>query len=83
MMRMCRPCPMLNSQGVCDALLRRPEHIRRCPHRRMRLAIPEPSAKRNAEVRLTVQYMRELKLPAAFQRELENQLVREERLPDG
>lgn len=38
-MNMCRACPMLNSQGVCGTVLRRPEHIRRCPHDKLRHAI--------------------------------------------
>lgn len=29
---------MLNSQGVCDTALRRPERIRRCPHTKLRRA---------------------------------------------
>ncbi len=38
-MNVCRACPMLNSQGVCDTALRRPEYIRRCPHDKLRHAI--------------------------------------------
>lgn len=30
---------MLNSQGVCGTVLRRPEYIRRCPHDKLRHAI--------------------------------------------
>ena len=35
-MEMCRGCPMLNSMGVCDTALRRPQYIKRCPHDKQR-----------------------------------------------
>lgn len=42
----CKLCPMLNSAGVCDAALRRPERIRICPHRRILLALIRRGMKR-------------------------------------
>lgn len=74
---------MLNSQGVCDTALRRPERIRRCPHRRMRLAIPCPAEKQRAEARLTAQYIQDAHLPAWLSRALEKQLSQQGGPPDG
>ena len=82
-MNMCRSCPMLNSQGVCDTALRRPERIRRCPHQRMRLAIPCPPAKQGAQARLLAAYMQEAHLPDKLRRELEARLTQKGRPPDG
>lgn len=30
-------CVMLNKFGVCESYMRRPEHIKDCPHRKMSL----------------------------------------------
>lgn len=45
-MNVCRACPMLNSQGVCGTVLRRPEHIRRCPHDKLRRAVYKAQRKK-------------------------------------
>lgn len=82
-MNACRSCPMLNRMGVCDTALRRPEHIRRCPHRRMRLTIPNPAAKQDAQERLLAAYMQEMHVPDKLRRELEAQLTQKGRPPDG
>ena len=45
-MNVCRACPMLNSQGVCDVTLRRLEYIRRYPHDKLRHAIAKAERKK-------------------------------------
>lgn len=36
-------CVMLNKFGVCESTMRRPENIKECPHRKMRLKIKDNS----------------------------------------
>lgn len=38
-------CPMLNQFGVCESALRKPEHIRECPHTRMKRQLREQDEK--------------------------------------
>lgn len=39
-----RKCPMMNQFEYCEAAGRRAEHVRECPHRKMRTAVQRNAA---------------------------------------